>query len=98
MPKLNSTIPAAHLNIRGTTILAAFPDASFEDLSRADRAKNYTELQAAAARQDLQGDVVILWEDAQGRTRFIAPAEQHPFFQIVNYGQLRAQVNTTIRW
>ena len=38
-----------------------------------------------------------LWEDPQGRTRFIAPPQQHPFFQVVNYGQLRAQVNGTIQ-
>jgi hypothetical protein len=39
----------------------------------------------------------MVWEDPQGRTRFIAPPQQHPFFQLVNYGQLRAQVNGTIQ-
>ena len=47
------------------------------------------------AREDLAGELAVVWEDAQGRTRFIAPPQQHPFFQVVNYGQLRAQVNGT---
>ena len=29
--------------------------------------------------------------------RFLAPPQQHPFFQVVNYGQLRAQVSETIQ-
>jgi hypothetical protein len=89
MPKLNSTIPVAHLNIRGAALLVAFPDA--------DQVKDFAALQAAAARAGFAGELAIVWEDPQGRTRFIAPAQQHPFFQVVNYGQLRAQVNGTIQ-
>ena len=89
MSKLNSTIPVAYLNIRGATILVVF-------LDPANRADTYSALQAAAARQGFQGDVVVVWEDPAGRTRFIAPPQQHPFFQVVNYGQLRAQANGTI--
>lgn len=89
MPKLNSTIPVAHLNIRGADLLVAFADA--EQISA------YAALQAAAARAGLTGELAVVWEDPQGRTRFIAPPQQHPFFQVVNYGQLRAQVNGTIQ-
>jgi hypothetical protein len=89
MPKLNSTIPVAHLNIRGTTLLVAFPDAG--------QVKDYGTLQAAATRAGFAGELAVVWEDPQGRTRFIAPPQQHPFFQVVNYGQLRAQVNGTIQ-
>ena len=55
-----------------------------------------SELQAAAARAGLAGQVVLVWQDAQGRTRFFAPREQHAFFQIVNYRQLLAQANRTL--
>jgi hypothetical protein len=89
MPKLNSTIPVAHLKIRGATLLVAFPDA--------DRRNAYTALQTAAARAGFAGELAVVWEYPQGRTRFIAPAPLHPFFQVVNYGQLRAQVNGTIQ-
>ena len=97
MPKLNSTIPVAYLNIRGAAILAAFFDSTFERLSSAERAETYASLRASASGQGFQGDVVALWEDSLGRTRFIAPPQQHPFFQVVNYGQLRAQANGTLQ-
>ena len=74
-----------------------FLDAAFDGLPPSDKANTYAALQTSAVRQGFQGDVVALWEDPQGRTRFIAPAPQHPFFQVVNYGQLRAQVNGTIQ-
>ena len=89
MPKLNSTIPVAHLNIRGAALLVAFPDP--------DQIKDYGALQAAAARAGFEGELAVVWEDPQGRTRFLAPPQQHPFFQVVNYSQLRAQVNGTIQ-
>ena len=89
MPKLNSTIPVAHLKIRGATLLVAFPEA--------DHKNAYTALQAAAARAGFAGELAVVWEDPQGRTHFIAAAPLHPFFQVVNYGQLRAQVNGSIQ-
>jgi hypothetical protein len=88
-PKLNSTIPVAYLNIRGASLLVAFPDA--------DQAKDHSALQIAAARAGFAGELAVVWEDSEGRTRFIAPPQQHPFFQVVNYGQLRAQVNGTLQ-
>jgi hypothetical protein len=89
MPKLNSTIPVAHLKIRGAALLVAFPEA--------DQVGAYAALQSAAPRAGFAGELAVVWEDPQGRTRFIAPAPLHPFFQVVNYGQLRAQVNGTIQ-
>jgi hypothetical protein len=40
----------------------------------------------------LVSEGVYVWEDAEGRTRFVAPAEQRPFFGAMKYDQLRAQV------
>jgi len=97
LSKLDDTIPVAYLNIRGATVLAVFLDSAFEDLSPEDRTSAYAALQTAAARQGFQGEVVALWEDAAGRTHFIAPPQQRPFFQVVGYGQLRAQVNGTLQ-
>jgi hypothetical protein len=87
--KLNGTIPAAHIKIRGAALLVGFPDA--------DHRNAYTALQAAATRSGLASELAVVWEDSQSRTRFIAPAPLHPFFQLVNYGQLRAQVNSAIQ-
>ena len=88
-PKLDITIPIAHLKIRGADLLVAFPDT--------DHRNAYTALETAAARVKFAGELAVVWEDPQGRTRFIAPAPLHPFFQVVKYGQLRAQANGTIQ-
>jgi hypothetical protein len=40
----------------------------------------------------LGGGVVLVWEDSSGRTQFIAPPEQRPFFEVMKYDQLRAQM------
>src|ERR1700687_2469738 len=96
LPKLNSTIPVAYLNIRGATILVVFLDSAFDSRTPQERSEAYAALQAAAARPSFLGEVAAVWEDHLGRSRFIAPPQQHPFFQVVNYSQLRAQVNGTI--
>ena len=96
MPKLNSTIPVAYLNIRGAHLVVVFFEPGFDARTPQERSATYTALQAAAAFQGFEGEVVVLWEDSAGRTRFIAPPQQHPFFQLVNYAQLHAQVNGTI--
>jgi hypothetical protein len=89
LSKLDHTIPVAYLSIRGATILIVFPDPANQPVT-------YAALQAAAASQGFQCDVAAVWEDSRGRTRFIAPPQQHPFFEVANYGQLRAQTNGSI--
>jgi|SRR5581483_2471666 len=63
------------------------------------RLGRYQALQTAARNAGLTGAIVVVWKDDVGRTRFIAPAEQHPFFRIMNYDQLYAQIDkgTSIR-
>ena len=53
-------------------------------------------LKSCAALAGLAGEVVAVWPDEFSRTRFLAPAHQYPFFQIVSYDQLYAQVNGTL--
>jgi hypothetical protein len=43
-----------------------------------------------------QTDVVLMWQDSSGRTRFIAPVQQHRFFEAMRYDQLLAQANSTV--
>lgn len=73
-----------------------FLESAFGAKSPQDRSETYTALQAAAARQGFHGEVVALWEDPAGRTRFIAPPQQEPFFELMKYGQLRTQANGTL--
>jgi hypothetical protein len=74
-----------------------FPEPGFDSRTPRERSEAYAAFQAAAARQGFTGDLALIWEDPQGRTRFIAPAPQHPFYQVVSYRQLRAQVNGTLQ-
>ena len=91
------SIPVAYLNIRGANLLVACLDAAFDSRSPRERSGTYAALQAAAARENLQAEVAAIWEDAEGRTRFIALPQLHPFFHVASYAQLRAQVNGRIQ-
>lgn len=48
--------------------------------------------EARAAELVAAADIVPVWEDTSGRMRFIAPPEQRPFFEVMSYAQLRAQL------
>ncbi len=61
----------------------------FVDDSAPDKRAIYEALSRFAGN-----NLVLVWQDPFGRTRFIAPPEQHPFFQVVGYDQLRAQINS----
>ena len=73
-----------------------FPEAAFGDLPPGEKAAQYDALRASAARRGYRGEVAAVWVDSLGRTRFLAPSQQHPFFQLVSYAQLHVQVNGTI--
>ena len=73
-----------------------FLDSAFDSRTPEARSVAYTAIQAAAKKKGFQCDVAVLWEDSAGRTRFIAPPQQHPFFQMVKYGQLRSQANEAL--
>jgi hypothetical protein len=48
----------------------------------------------AAFKEICQGSPVVVWKDTEGRKRFLAPPEQRPFFRVVGYDQLRAQLES----
>ncbi len=91
------TVPVAYLEIQGANLLVAFFEPAFDLRAPQERSETYAALRAAAARDKIAADVAAVWEDAEGRMRFIALPQQHPFFQVTSYGQLRAQVNGSIQ-
>jgi hypothetical protein len=46
-----------------------------------------------AADEKLADDVVQIWKDGIGRTRFIGPPQMYPFFQALSHDQLSAQLS-----
>ena len=85
----------ACLNIHDVNLIIVFLDAG-SDLAAQERRELYTALQASARSAGLAGSVVLVWRDTLGGTSFMAPPHQHPFFQIMSYDQLHAQVNRTL--
>jgi len=80
---------AAHLDIMDVPVVLVFVD-------QRPASDLYALLQKSAQAAGLSGQVVAIWPDEIGRTRFLAPPEFHAFFRVAGYDQLRAQINTTL--
>jgi hypothetical protein len=80
------SFPVARLNIQDIDLVIVFVD---------DARQPKQELYKALSHST-ENNLVLVWQDLFGRTRFIAPPEQHPFLQVVGYDQLRAQVNSSL--
>jgi hypothetical protein len=87
---LQSSFDTAHLNIMDLQVVVVF-------LSERPPSELYDALQSSAKQAGLTGEVVVVWPDEVGRTRFLAPLEMHPFFRVVGYDQLRAQIDKTLQ-
>ena len=81
---------AAHCNIMDVPLVLVFVD-------QRPAGDLYALLQISAKQAGLTGEVVAIWPDEIGRTRFLAPSEFHAFFRVAGYDQLRAQINTTLK-
>ena len=90
------TFPAAQFTIDDVEVVAVLLDSSFDGRTAEQRLTLHAQLENSAVDAGLAGNVVAVWRDPEGRTRFLAPPEQHSFFQIVRYTQLLAQVNRTL--
>ena len=88
--------PIAHLNLRDMPVVIVFPPNSFDLKTAAERRRIQAEFRNCTEAAGLLGNVVLVWQDQHGTMKFIAPPQQHAFFQIVKYEQLYAQVTGTI--
>jgi hypothetical protein len=86
---MQETFEVAHLDILDVRVVVVL-------VALRPGAELYDALQRSAQQAGLVGNVVAVWPDQFGRTRFLAPPEQHAFFQAVSYDQLRAQINMTL--
>lgn len=90
-------LEVAHFEISDIKLVIVFVDpALVENTTALDQQRICGALETCAARQNLRGAVVPVWQDRYGRTQFIASAEQHPFFQVTAFSQLKAQVNSAV--
>jgi len=89
----SSQFAIATLNVQDVNVIVVFPDGSLEATSEEQRQELYWNLQSSAASAGLAGNIVLVWQERSGGTKFIAPPEQHAFFRVMKYDQLRAQIN-----
>ena len=91
-------IDVAHLRIQGVDVVIAFLDSSFDRKTQSDQNEARMALQLRSRSAGLAGIVVLMWRDSFGRSKFIAPPNQHPFFRTADYGQLYRQINRRLSW
>ena len=89
------TFEIAQLNFYDVDVVLVFLDTQFDAATPRQRQDTYATLQECLPQNGLTGNLMLVWQDHQGVTKFIAPSQQHPFFQTMTYDQLHAQVNQT---
>lgn len=90
------TFQVAHLNIQSVNVIVIFLDTRFDSQTAEEQHAIHGRLQVAASSAGLAGNVVPIWLDHSGHTKFLAPPQQHPFFKSVSFQQLHVQVNRTL--
>jgi hypothetical protein len=73
-------LPVARIEIQDAELVVVFVDEATQDKH---------EIYAALSRST-GSNVVVMWQDQFGRTRFIAPPGQHPFLQVAGYDPPRS--------
>ena len=87
---MQRSFDTAHVNIMDLQVVVVF-------LPQRPPLELYGALENSAKQAGLTGEVVAVWPDEMGRTRFLAPPQMHAFFRMVGYDQLSAQINTTLQ-
>jgi hypothetical protein len=94
------TFNVAHLNLPGpqgpVDVVIVFLSEAFDRKPEPEKHRIRRALGLCAGSANFAGNVVPVWVDASGRTKFIAPQQQHAFFSGVSYQQLYAQANKTM--
>jgi hypothetical protein len=86
---MHGTFEVAQLNIQDIKLVVVF-------VSEAPGVETREAIDHAASKAGLDGEVVVVWPDEFGRTRFFARETRHEFLRVVGLDQLRAQINATL--
>ncbi|HEX5432417.1 MAG TPA: hypothetical protein VFW83_10655, partial [Bryobacteraceae bacterium] len=85
----------APLDVMDVKLIVVFLETHFDAKTAEERNEIRMRLDGSAKRDRLAGTLVPVWKDREGRTRFLAPPQQRPFFQAIRYDQLRVQADRT---
>ena len=90
---MEQSFEIAALSIQDVKVVVVFLSGAPDQVMGTD---GYAALRRTVSQAGFDGNVVAVWPDEFGRTRFFAPPEQHAFFRVVGYDQLRVQINGQI--
>jgi hypothetical protein len=88
----------AHVRKEGLDLIIVPMSPSFGGKSRAEQNEMVDELQMRAAKAQLAGAVVPVWDSGGGRLAFLAPASWHPFFNSLTLPSVLKLVNRELSW
>jgi hypothetical protein len=88
----------AHVKHGGLDLIIVPMNPAFGRLSKAAQVEAMKEIQEQAAKAQLAGAVVPVWESRPGRLAFLAPANWHPFFKALTVGRLLELLNRELSW
>jgi hypothetical protein len=92
------TIRVAHLREQGQDMVIVPLDHDFEWKTQNDQEDTVTELQLRTRAAGLAGRVVPVWDGGNGRMKFIAPQNWHPFFRSLSLALVFRNLNKTVSW
>jgi DNA-binding NarL/FixJ family response regulator len=95
IPPGAARLPVAHISAQGVDLVIVPLDPQFAEKAQADQ--QFVEaLRESTRRANLKGEVVPVWEMAEGGMAFIAPKGFHPYFRSINLQFVQANLNRAI--
>lgn len=88
----------AHIREQGQDMIIVPLNQDFELQSYPAQQSAVTELQLRARAAGLAGRIVPVWDGGNGRMKFIAPQNWHPFFRSLSLALVARNLNKTLSW
>ena len=88
----------AHIRKDGLDLIIVPMSPSFGGKSLTDQKRIVDELQTQAAKAQLAGAVVPVWDGGGGRLAFLAPAVWHPFIKSLTLRSVLKLLNRELSW
>lgn len=91
------TFQIAHIREQGVDLVITPLDTEFGLRTQTEQRRIAALLQACAKNAGLEGTVVPVWDNGDGRMAFLAPREFHPFLRTIDLSFVMANINRTLK-
>ncbi len=92
------SLKIAHIRDRGADFIIVPLASRFESAPPQDKRATIADLQERAARANLAGKVIPVWDAGGGRMAFVAPPLCQPFFACIDLNWVMANINRELFW